>query len=144
MQDTTIQTIPTIIAGLDRQQADFDYTMTELGELVTAAGMTVSSKVTQRADHIDAATYFGKGKVEEMAAQARGEDVPIIVVNDDLTPSQTRNLEKITKLSVMDRTELILRIFSSRARTREAWRKIVLRPTPIMRAVEECPVEEGI
>lgn len=120
MQDTTIQTIPTIIAGLDRQQADFDYTMTELGELVTAAGMTVSSKVTQRADHIDAATYFGKGKVEEMAAQARGEDVPIIVVNDDLTPSQTRNLEKITKLSVMDRTELILRIFSSRARTREA------------------------
>ncbi|ERL64737.1 GTPase HflX [Schleiferilactobacillus shenzhenensis] len=120
MQDTTIQPIPTIIAGLDRNQDDFDYTMTELGELVQAAGMTVAASVTQRADHADPATYFGKGKVEEMAAQARAADVPLIVVNSDLTPSQTRNLEKITKLSVMDRTELILRIFSSRARTREA------------------------
>lgn len=120
MQDTTIQPILTIIAGLDRNQDDFDYTMTELGELVKAAGMTVAASVTQRADHADPATYFGKGKVEEMAAQARAADVPMIVVNSDLTPSQTRNLEKITKLSVMDRTELILRIFSSRARTREA------------------------
>ncbi|KRL10777.1 GTPase HflX [Schleiferilactobacillus perolens] len=120
MNEITTQTISTIIVGLDMQQPDFTYTMTELGELVAAAGMTVVGQMTQRSDRPDPATYFGKGKVEEIAERARATDAPIVVVNSDLSPSQTRNLEKAMKLSVMDRTELILRIFASRARSREA------------------------
>jgi GTP-binding protein HflX len=74
----------------------------------------------KKSDSVSGATYFGSGKVTEIKEIANADDVQIIVLNDELTPSQIRNLEKETKLSFMDRTELILQVFSNRAQTKQA------------------------
>ncbi|AKP67564.1 GTPase HflX [Companilactobacillus ginsenosidimutans] len=109
-----------IIAGVSHLQPDFDYTMEELGSLVVANNMEVADVIKQNADSVSGATYFGKGKVTEIAEIANADDVTTIILNDELTPSQIRNLEKSTKLSFMDRTELILQVFSNRAHTKQA------------------------
>ena len=74
----------------------------------------------QNAEHIVAGTYFGLGKINEIKDMARGLKAKVLILNDELTPVQIRNLEKLTKLRVIDRTELILEIFSKRARTKQA------------------------
>ena len=95
----------------------------ELEGLAEAAGTQVVGKLTQHREAPDAATYLGKGKVQELAALAHSEMADVIIFDNDLSPGQTRNLEKATGLKVLDRTELILDIFASRARrTRPAWR----------------------
>lgn len=109
-----------IVAGVSHLQPDFDYTMDELSSLVIANNMEVADVITQKADSINGSTYFGAGKVTEIAEIANADDVSTIVLNDELTPSQIRNLEKSTKLSFMDRTELILQVFSNRAHTKQA------------------------
>jgi len=92
----------------------------ELEGLAEAAGTHVVGKLTQRRAAPDAATYLGKGKVQELAALAHSEMADVIFFDNDLSPGQTRNLEKTTGLKVLDRTELILDIFASRAQTHEA------------------------
>jgi GTP-binding protein HflX len=92
----------------------------ELGGLAEAAGVEVVAELTQRRESPDAATYLGRGKVEELTNLAALRDADVIIFDNDLTPAQTRNLEKATGLKVLDRTELILDIFASRARTHEA------------------------
>ena len=67
----------------------------------------------------EAATLVGRGKVEELAAAAQGDDADVVIFDHDLTPTQLRNLEKAIGCKVIDRTQLILDIFASRARTRE-------------------------
>ncbi|WP_125588276.1 GTPase HflX [Companilactobacillus jidongensis] len=109
-----------IVAGVSHKQVDFDYTMEELGSLVEANNMEVADVIKQNVDSVSAKTYFGSGKVTEIKEIANADDVTTIVLNDELTPSQIRNLEKETKLSFMDRTELILQVFSNRAHTRQA------------------------
>ncbi|HIY93192.1 GTPase HflX [Companilactobacillus sp. HBUAS56275] len=109
-----------IIAGVSHLQPDFEYTMQELASLVEANNMEVADTITQKSDSVSGATYFGSGKVTEIKEIANADDVQIIVLNDELTPSQIRNLEKETKLSFMDRTELILQVFSNRAQTKQA------------------------
>ena len=109
-----------IVAGVSHKQLDFDYTMEELGSLVEANNMEVADVIKQNVDSVSAKTYFGSGKVTEIKEIANADDVTTIVLNDELTPSQIRNLEKETKLSFMDRTELILQVFSNRAHTRQA------------------------
>ena len=69
---------------------------------------------------IVAGTYFGVGKINEIRTMAQGLKAKVLVLNDELTPVQIRNLEKLTKMRVIDRTELILEIFSNRARTKQA------------------------
>lgn len=108
------------MAGVSHLQEDFDYTMEELCSLVVANNMEVADVIKQNADSVSGATYFGSGKVTEIAQIANADDVTTIVLNDELTPSQIRNLEKSTKLSFMDRTELILQVFSNRAHTKQA------------------------
>lgn len=109
-----------IVAGVSHLQPDFEYTMQELASLVEANNMEVADTITQKSDSVSGATYFGSGKVTEIKEIANADDVQIIVLNDELTPSQIRNLEKETKLSFMDRTELILQVFSNRAQTKQA------------------------
>lgn len=109
-----------LIGGLNRKAPDFDYTMNELGELAKADNMEVVDQVIQNLDRMDAATYFGSGKIQEIAELANGLDVHTLVINDELSPSQISNIEKETKLRIVDRTELILEIFADRAKTREA------------------------
>ncbi|MFD1470909.1 GTPase HflX [Companilactobacillus mishanensis] len=120
MEDLNNNKERVIIAGVSHLQPDFDYTMEELGSLVVANNMEVAEVIKQNADSVSGATYFGKGKVTEIAEIANADDVTTIILNDELTPSQIRNLEKSTKLSFMDRTELILQVFSNRAHTKQA------------------------
>lgn len=109
-----------IIAGLNNSQTSFEYSMNELAELVKANNMEVKDKLVQNLDRPNAATYFGKGKVEELAEAASAADVHTIVTNDELSPSQIRNLEAATGARLLDRTALILEIFAKRAQSKEA------------------------
>ena len=94
--------------------------MSELKGLADACGLTVVSMVVQNAAQITHATYMGSGKVLELKREIEELDADIVIFNEALTPMQMRNLEKELDTEVLDRTGLILQIFSSRARTREA------------------------
>ncbi|MGP4116507.1 GTPase HflX [Levilactobacillus zymae] len=111
---------PVITIGLNSGQATFDYAMAELDALVEANNMTVVEQVQQALSKPNPGTYFGTGKVEELATIVADDGVDTIVVNDELTPSQIRNLEAGTKARIIDRTGLILEIFANRAQSREA------------------------
>ncbi len=109
-----------VIAGVNLNEPAFPYEMTELAHLAEADQLKVVGQAQQNADQLSAATYFGLGKVNEIKALAQGLKADRLVVNDELSPTQIRNLEAITKLQVLDHTELILEIFSSRAKTKQA------------------------
>lgn len=109
-----------IIAGLDTGQEDYDYSMTELAELAQANHMDVVQRVDQVIDRPNLATYFGTGKVAEIAEVAATNDATTIITNDELSPSQLRNLEEEVGCRILDRTALILEIFANRAQTKEA------------------------
>lgn len=117
-EENTLQ--PVIIAGLDNNDPSFDYSMEELANLVAANNMEVAAIMTQKLERPNAATYFGKGKVEELEQLVVENDVKMVVTNDELSPSQIRNIEAATNATVLDRTGLILDIFANRARTKEA------------------------
>src|SRR5499426_3935312 len=91
----------------------------ELRELSTSAGARVIDEVIQHRDRPDPATYIGKGKVEELREQILIEGVDVVIFDDELSPSQAKNLEQALDTKVVDRTGLILDIFARRARTRE-------------------------
>ena len=95
------------------------HALDELRELATTAGARVIDEVIQRRDRPDPATYIGKGKVEELREQILIEGVDVVIFDEELSPSQARNLEEILETKVVDRTGLILDIFSRRARTKE-------------------------
>lgn len=111
---------PVIIAGLDKNDPSFAYSMEELANLIEANNMEVAETVTQKLDRPNAGTYFGKGKVEEIKELVEATGVSLIVTNDELSPSQIRNIEAGTGASVLDRTGLILDIFANRAKSKEA------------------------
>lgn len=94
--------------------------MSELKGLADACQLTVVSTVVQNAAQITHATYMGSGKVLELKRVIEDLDADIVIFNEALTPMQMRNLEKELDTEVIDRTGLILQIFASRARTREA------------------------
>ena len=91
----------------------------ELAQLVATAGGQVVGDGVQRLEAIHPATFIGRGKAEEFAAWCRQQKVDTVVFDDELTPAQSRNLEKVFQCKVLDRTALILDIFAQRARTRE-------------------------
>ena len=91
----------------------------ELAELAATAGGVVIGTGTQKLETPVAGTFIGSGKAEEFAAYCRENDVDTVVFDDELSPAQSRNLEKIFGCKVLDRTALILDIFAQRARTRE-------------------------
>lgn len=120
MIDNTPRKTKAFIAGANLNDPNFDYYMNELANLTEAANMEVVGQARQNKEHIIAGTYFGLGKINEIKDMAHGLKAKVLILNDELTPVQIRNLEKLTKLRVIDRTELILEIFSKRARTKQA------------------------
>jgi GTP-binding protein HflX len=98
----------------------------ELAELAQTAGGEVIGEGVQKVEGANAATYIGKGKAEEFAKFCAEHNVDTVIFDDELTPAQTRNLEKIFEVKILDRTALILDIFSQRARTREGKLQIEL------------------
>ena len=110
-----------ILVGADTgEDGNFERSMEELGELAKACGMSVEGVAVQKMDSINKAFYIGTGKVREVKEYAKALEADIIIFDNSLTPSQLRNLQKETEKPVMDRTALILDIFSKRAQTREA------------------------
>ena len=99
---------------------DFFQSMDELVELVKACQMEVAGRAEQNLPCVNQAFYIGSGKVEEIKAAAQMVHADIIVFDNSLTPSQLRNLQNRLEMTIMDRTNLILEIFSKRAKTREA------------------------
>ena len=100
--------------------------LAELGELTETAGGEVVDNGIQKMESLSPATFIGKGKAEEFADFCRRNDVDTVIFDDDLSPAQCRNLEKIFECKIIDRTSLILDIFAQRARTREGKLQIEL------------------
>jgi len=92
----------------------------ELAQLAETAGADVFEKILQIREEIDPAYYVGKGKARELAELVRTFDIDLLIFDAELSPSQVRNLEAITGVKVIDRTELIMDIFAQHARTSEA------------------------
>ena len=92
----------------------------ELSGLVETAGATVVAKLTQKRESPDKTTYIGRGKVEQLQQLVSATDADVVVFDNDLSPAQTRNLEQALDVKVLDRTEVILDIFSTRAQTHES------------------------
>lgn len=97
-----------------------DDPLEELEGLATTANVRVVGKLVQRREKPDGATYLGKGKVDELKLLAEANDADAVIVDNDLSPAQTRNLEKSIGIKVLDRSELILDIFATHAQTYEA------------------------
>lgn len=111
-----------ILVGCFLDNRDVERTrlaLEELHELARTAGVEVVDVITQNRDRIDYAWYLGSGKIQEVAHRAEELNVDIIICNDELSPSQNRNLDKIFECKVIDRTQLILDIFAGRAHSRE-------------------------
>ena len=114
-------------AGLqDRSSSQISDEAAECRELAVSAGANVLDVIVQRRDHPDPATLVGKGKLEEIAAQAKATRADLIVFEQNLSPSQLRELEHALPCRVIDRTQLILDIFASHARTREGQLQVEL------------------
>ena len=94
--------------------------LTELADLVRSAGAVIADRVVQRRKKLDPTTCVGKGKLEEIRQRADASDAGVVIFDNDLTPSQIREIEEIVQRKVLDRSELILDIFAGRARTHEA------------------------
>jgi GTPase len=99
---------------------DAEDSLDELALLAHTAGAEVVGRTIQRLDSPNSATYIGKGKVEEVIAERETTDYSMVVFDDELSPSQQRNLEKALGVKVLDRTALIIDIFAHRAQTKEA------------------------
>ncbi|HNY90772.1 MAG TPA: GTPase HflX [bacterium] len=102
-----------------------DY-LDELEQLADTAGAEVIERVVQERERRDPAFMIGRGKAEELARTARYQDADLIIFDDDLTPAQAKNIEKLCGVKIVDRSALILDIFAKHARTREARTQVEL------------------
>ncbi|MCL2495178.1 MAG: GTPase HflX [Oscillospiraceae bacterium] len=116
------------LAAVDTGQYDIEESLAELAELARTAGVEIIAKVVQNRDAPDSAHYFGRGKLEELKECIDANEITLVIFDDELSPSQLRNIEKILnpdehavdiKVQAMDRTMLILDIFAMRAHSRE-------------------------
>jgi GTPase len=98
----------------------------ELQELAESAGAKIEGSLLQVREALDPATLVGRGKLEEIRIEAEMRHVPLVIVDHDLTPGQLRNFEKGVGRRVIDRTQLILDIFATHARTREGQLQVEL------------------
>jgi len=103
-----------------------DDPLEEIRGLAKTAGLVVAGSMLQKRQNPDIATYIGSGKVDELKELVEAHEADLVVFDNDLGPGQTRNLEKLLNVKVIDRTEVILDIFATRARTHEAHLQVEL------------------
>lgn len=108
-----------LLISVDTGDFDAEVSIGELEELAKTAGAEVAGVMIQKRPTVEAATYVGKGRLEEIAEFCQNNDVNIIIADSELSPVQVRNIEDHTDTKVVDRTTLILDIFASRARSKE-------------------------
>lgn len=120
MTDNTFkETVRAVLVSADTGEFDAERSLDELEELSRTAGVEVAARVTQKRPAQDSATVIGSGRLEQLAEEAEALDVNLIIFDCELTANQTRNIEKILDIRVIDRTTLILDIFAGRAVTKE-------------------------
>jgi GTP-binding protein HflX len=111
---------------LPTHEGTSDDPLEEARGLAKTAGLMVVGTMLQKRPQIDIATYIGSGKVEELKALVAAQEADVVVFDNDLGPAQTRNLERKLEVKVVDRTEVILDIFATHARTHEAHLQVEL------------------
>ena len=126
-----VKTGPTRVLGIAVETADneasrVEESLAELGELATTAGYAFVGTMTQKRQKIDRTSYFGSVKLDELKAQLDLDQIDVILADDELTGLQIRSLEEGTGRPVMDRTSLILEIFSANASSREGKMQVEL------------------
>jgi len=118
---TGVEAEPTVLVGVYLSPpADPSDPLSELAGLATTAGANIVGELIQRRPEPDQRTYLGRGKLAELAALVEHHDADVVMFDNDLSPAQTRNLERELGCKVLDRSEVILDIFAARARTHEA------------------------
>ncbi|HNL26288.1 MAG TPA: GTPase HflX [bacterium] len=129
IHDTTRKKERALLVGVahDRQENRLvdDY-LEELALLADTDGVEVVASVKQQLRQIDPSTYIGKGKVHEIVLKVQAENIQVVIFDDDLSPGQTKNIEREAKCKIIDRSALILDIFAKRARTRESKTQVEL------------------
>jgi len=123
---TTERAILVALNTKDLTREIVDEHLNELEELAITAGALTILRITQDKYSTDPRLYLGKGKAEELAAYAEEHEVDLVIFDDDLSPVQVRNLENLVKKKIVDRSGLILDIFASRAKTKEAKTQVEL------------------
>ena len=103
-----------------KSNAEVQSSLEEMSSLTYSLGGEVAGKIVQARSQIHPAYFFGKGKLDEIKLTLKNEAVDAMLVDNQLSPKQTQNLEKILECEVLDRTQVILEIFAKNARTREA------------------------
>jgi len=120
----------TVLVGVitpDQTEQQLNEYLDELAFLATTAGVTAVKRYTQKLAHPDSKTFVGKGKLEEIKKYLDGhKDVDLVVFDDELTGSQIQNIEKVTGVKTIDRSDLILDIFANRAKTAQAKTQVEL------------------
>lgn len=119
MYDNEIKQETALLVSVDTGEFDAEVSIDELEELAHTAGAEVLGKVIQKKQAPEKATFVGVGKLMEIVAFCKTQQVDLLIFDTELSPSQQRNLEKATGVRVIDRTMLILDIFAARARTSE-------------------------
>ena len=121
-QNIKVQTERTVLAAVRLPESRYDQRdpFGELRELSQQAGAVVVGEIEQRRDRPESGTYMGKGKIEELTDMCDALDAKTIIFDHDLSPKQIAKIEEMTERKVLDRSELILDIFASRATTHEA------------------------
>ena len=97
-----------------------DADLAELGRLADTAGADVVGTLEQRRHRPAPSTFLGKGKLEELQEMVEETEANLVIFDNELSPAQGRNLEKVLEVTVLDRTELILDIFAKHANTKQA------------------------
>ncbi len=121
MRSEETDRLKVLLVGVDTgEEEDFERSMEELKSLAEACDMQVAGIITQRMENVNKALYIGTGKVKEVKEFAQDIEAQIVCFDNALSPSQMRNLGDELELPILDRTNLILDIFATRAQTREA------------------------
>src|SRR3982074_2241464 len=127
MQEPGLKRTRAIVAAVQRSSVsdvEFDASLTELRQLAKTLGFEVVGQFTQKRAGFNAAAYFGTGKREELRLMREQEAADVILVDHEISPSQSHNLEKEAGCEVMDRTMVILEIFHRHASSRFAPRQV--------------------
>ena len=117
--EDAVERVILVAADLGEPGMDTEACLDELDELINTAGAVSVGRITQKRDRRHAGHYLGKGKIEEIGIMADALDATGIVFDDELSPSQIRNIEKMLQMKIMDRTMVILDIFAARALSKE-------------------------
>lgn len=128
-KNSILQEEKAVLVGViqkDQTEQQVNEYLDELAFLAETAGAITVKRFTQKLQHPDSRSFVGKGKLEEIGKYVKGKDVRVVIFDDELTGAQINNIEKAIEVKVIDRSDLILDIFASRAKTAQAKAQVEL------------------